>query len=99
MLRSATAAGGYAMVLARGDDHGGAILVQCRDRDQSGPLLERDFDGRWQNVGPAAPNRDAILKEQEDYIARRRRVDADLWVIELDIADAPQFVAALTSGG
>ena len=99
MLRSATVAGGFAMVLARGDDHGGAILVQCRDRDRPGPLIERHFDGRWQPVGPSAPNRDETSADQEDYIARRRRVDPDLWVIELDIADAPQFIAALTSGG
>ncbi|NJS13893.1 MAG: DUF1491 family protein [Sphingopyxis sp.] len=99
MLRSAVAAGGFALVLARGDDHGGAIIVQCRDRDQLGPLLERDFNGRWQSVGPDGLNRDELASDVEDYIARRRRVDADLWVVELDIPEAPQFVAALTSGG
>jgi hypothetical protein len=99
MLRSAVAAGGFAMVLARGDDHGGAIIVQCRDRDQTGPLLERDLDGIWQSVGPDGPDRDALVTDVEAYIARRRRVDPDLWVVELDIVDAPQFIASLTSGG
>ncbi|HWV11973.1 MAG TPA: DUF1491 family protein, partial [Sphingobium sp.] len=27
------------------------------------------------------------------YLARRRRSDPDLWVIELDIADAERFAA------
>jgi hypothetical protein len=84
------------MVLARGDDHGGALLVQCRDRHVEGLLLERDFDGRWQAVGPADIS---VTDAREEYLVRRRRVDPDLWIIELDIPDAPQFVVRLTHGG
>lgn len=84
------------MVLARGDDHGGALVIQCRDRDSEGPLLEREFDGHWRAVGPAD---DRPGTSREDYLARRRRVDTDLWIIELDIPNAPQFIAQLTQGG
>jgi hypothetical protein len=92
LFRSASAAGGFATLLARGDDHGGTILIQCRDRDSDGPLLERQFDGEWHTVGPdAAPG----TADRADYVARRRRIDPDLWLIELDIAKAPQFVANL----
>lgn len=92
LLRAAQAAGGFALLLARGDAHGGIILIQCRDRDGDGPLLERQIDGRWQAVGPAAD-----AGERAEYLARRRRIDPDLWLIELDIAQAPQFVANLDS--
>lgn len=93
MVRAAQAAGGFAMILARGDAHGGMILVQCRDRDTPGPLLERQFDGDWVPVGPAA---DSAPDAMQDYLDRRRRIDPDLWVIELDIPEAPQFIARLT---
>lgn len=95
LLRSAVAAGGYATVVARGDDHGGALLIQCRDRGAEGALLERQFDGLWQPVGPEAA---AGPSERDAYVARRRKADPDLWLIELDIPDAPQFVAGLTRG-
>lgn len=95
LIRSAGVAGGFAMLLARGDDHGGIMLVQCRDRDQAGPLLERQFDGLWREVGPGA---EASQDEQAAYVARRRAVDPDLWLVELDIPKAPQFVADLTAG-
>lgn len=95
LLRSASAAGGFAAVIRHGDDHGGSLLIQCRDRGTLGPLLERQFDGIWQSVGPGSVATDA---ERDDYLARRRRSDPDLWLIELDVAEAPQFVAALTEG-
>ena len=92
LLRSAGARGGFAAVLAHGDDHGGAILVQCCNRGQPGPLLERQFNGVWGGVGPALG---ASEGEQAAYVARRRAVDPDLWLIELDIVDAPRFVVEL----
>jgi hypothetical protein len=95
LLRSVSVAGGFATVLARGDDHGGQIMIQCRERDLIGPLLERQFDGMWHAVGPDAAQPDAA---RDAYIERRRGNDPDLWLIELDIPEAQQFVAALTLG-
>ena len=81
------------MVLAKGDDTSGIILVQCRDRGEHGPLLERRFsaDGHyiWEAVGPPDPDGESRANYQE----RRRKADPDMWLIELDIADAPQLVA------
>ncbi|ALC14447.1 DUF1491 family protein [Sphingopyxis sp. 113P3] len=94
LLRRAEAAGGFAAVLAAGDERAGNILVQCRDRSAAGPLLERRFtpggDYIWDAVGPEDP---ANSQAQSAYVERRRRADPDLWVIELDIADAPRLVA------
>jgi hypothetical protein len=96
ILRSAAAQGGFATVLAHGDDHGGAILIHCCERGVAGPLFERDFDGRWTSIGPAP---DAGPEALAAYAARRRAVDPDIWLIELDIADAPRFVANLNAAG
>lgn len=94
LIRRAEAAGGFATVLAKGDDTSGIILVQCRDRGEPGPLLERRFSvgGRhiWESVGPDSA-KDG--ESAENYRERRRKADPDLWIVELDIADAPQLVA------
>ena len=94
LLRRTEAAGGFATVLAKGDDTSGIILVQCSERGEPGPLLERRFsvDGHyiWEAVGPT----DAKDGESRaNYQDRRRKADPDLWFIELDIADAPRLVA------
>ena len=43
LMRRTESAGGFATVLAKGDEHSGVILVQCTERGQPGPLLERRF--------------------------------------------------------
>lgn len=96
ILRSAASQGGFAAILARGDDHGGAILLQCCERGQPGPLYERGFDGHWAPVGPAS---ESALEQQDAYIARRRTIDPDLWVIELDIVQSSRFIANLNAAG
>lgn len=96
LLRATNAAGGFATVIAHGDDNGGAILIQCREHGRAGPLIERQFDGVWQAVGPDAAADDA---ERDAYFERRRRADPDLWLIELDVPEAPQFVAELIREG
>lgn len=94
ILRRTQAAGGFAAVLASGDDQSGTILIQCSDRGHPGPLLERRFsaDGRyiWEAVGPGDPS---DSEARTDYQDRRRKADPDLWIVELDIADAPRLVA------
>ena len=99
LIRRAEAAGGFAAILAKGDDNSGIILVQCSDRGVPGPLLERRFaaDGGyvWEAVGPSGP-KDSGPKDdesRENYRIRRRNADPDLWIVELDIANAPQLVA------
>lgn len=94
LLRRTESAGGFAAVLAKGDENSGIILVQCTERGQPGPLLERRFsaDGTWmwEAVGPV-DSKDS--EPRKNYQDRRRKADPDLWLIELDIADAPQLVA------
>ncbi len=90
LIRRAEERGGSGMVLARGAATAGALLIQLAERGAAGDLLERrlDQDGayRWTPTGPADR---AMLP---DYVARRRRSDPDLWVIELDLADGQRLV-------
>lgn len=94
LIRRTQAGGGFATIIAPGHEGSGVILVHCRDRGIAGPLLERRFSlagqYEWEAVGPADSERE---EELAAYIERRRAVDPDLWVIELDIADAPRLVA------
>lgn len=94
LIRRAEAAGGNGMVLARGDATAGALLIQLAERGIAGDLLERTLNAQgaygWTPVGPADD-------ERGDYIARRRRSDPDLWVIELDVANGLALVREIAS--
>lgn len=94
LIRRVQAEGGFATVLHRGDHQAGAIIVECAERGARTLLLERatGLDGRdgWRSMAMADPGDDAA---QAERLAKRRRSDPDLWVIELDIAEAERFAA------
>ena len=92
MIRRVQAAGGFAVVVHRGDAQAGAILVECADRGQRHILLERttSMDGA-DNWRIADDDVAADAAAHDRRIERRRASDADLWVIELDIADAARI--------
>lgn len=82
-------------MLARGDAVAGALLLIARERDGSEQLLERSpaqaGASRWEPVGPAG---DA---ERTAYLARRRRTDPDLWLLEIEgCPGLPALLAPLT---
>jgi hypothetical protein len=89
LLRRVSEAGGIAMVRAKGEPQGGAILLLIEDRHGPTRVLERriDFDG-VATLAESVPADGA-----ETYWRRRREDDPDLWVIELDIAEAERFAA------
>lgn len=85
LLRRVAAAGGSGAVLARGDPTAGAILLVIAERGVTQRLLDRalspDGSYAWVASGPGTLDDSAALS---DYLARRRRNDPDLWVVELD---------------
>lgn len=86
LLRRVNDAGGFAVVRVRGDETAGAVLTIVGD-----VLLERGLDARGESVlTESAPKPGESV---DDYWARRRRTDPDLWVIELDIPQAKRLVA------
>jgi len=94
LFRRVRAEGGFATVIARGDAIAGTILLLCRERGIAKSLLERtaDLDGdyRWTPCGPQDVDSEST---RDSYIQRRRDRDPDLWLIELDVADAERFIA------
>ena len=100
LIRRVERLGGHAAVLARGHGEAGSILLFLADRGTGWGFLERSSDTTgaysWQRSGPQA-----IEKEHEisEYVARRRRVDEDLWVLELDIAGVERFAAEMIATG
>lgn len=93
LVRRVNSAGGSAMVLARGDAGAGAILIVALERGANPRIFERGYgqDGRAILL-PCGPD-PASDDEAGAYWQRRRDHDRDLWVVELDVADAQRFAA------
>lgn len=100
LIRLAETAGGFGMVLRKGDPDSGTILIVIVDNQGFGQSTARLYerlpsaDGTrgWSLVkNQGAENKD----EFEAYLARRTSQDRDLWIIELTIAEGEQFILNL----
>jgi hypothetical protein len=87
-----------AMILAKGDETAGGILLATREKGRNSGVYERilgtDGHYQWQRVGPQDIDGES---ETDHYIQRRCASDPDLWVIELDIPNAERFAAEITA--
>lgn len=93
LLRAVDAAGGFGMVIQKGERDAGTLLVVCCENGTNGRAYERmprpDGTRGW-----------TISKRQDsenprdfaEYLDRRAAQDRDLWVIELDIANGERFI-------
>jgi hypothetical protein len=94
LRRRVNDSGGFATVLAKGDAISGVILVQALEKGAYQGLFERisnhEGGGALMRCGPSSEDGPEAL---DQYLARRRRSDPDLWIIELDIPDAERFAA------
>lgn len=100
LVRRADQAGGSAMVLARGDATAGGILFLAYDKGASPRFFERGFGpGGTPALVPSGPAEFADEAAVTAYWQRRRSFDGDLWVIELNIANAERFAAETTAIG
>ena len=93
LIRKAQGEGGFAAVLAKGDPTSGAILLILTEKGANPRILERLLqpDGTYAWAQPIE-NPDEVPA----FVARRRRFDPDLWLIELDIPCAERFTAEMT---
>ncbi len=96
LQRRAESEGGFAALLARGDSMSGAILVILTEKGRNARVVERVLnpDGRyaWHPIWQQAAEND---EELQKFLARRRKFDSDLWLIELNVASAERFTAEM----
>jgi hypothetical protein len=99
LMRRVQGEGGSAMVLAKGDESAGSILILCTEKGRNTALCERLFEQSgayvWGKVGPQDVEN---IEEVDRYIARRQAQDPDLWVIELDTPNAERLIAEIGPG-
>lgn len=99
LMRQARAEGGFATVLAKGDETVGAILVLLAERGTRVAMLERSLGPagiyRWRES--ALPSGAENSAEDERFLQNRRRFDPDLWILELDVASAERFAAEMNA--
>jgi hypothetical protein len=94
LLRRVNDAGGMGMVLARGDERAGAILIVTLEKGDNPRVLERGIGPTGAATLIETGPKDAIgPADITDYWRRRRTRDPDLWVVELDIPFAERFAA------
>ncbi|MGF1549589.1 MAG: DUF1491 family protein [Sphingomonadaceae bacterium] len=99
LIRRAEAEGGFGTVIARGDPGAGAILIVVTQRGDFRAVMERSLDAEgkycWLARGP-----EEGLEEPElvNFLQKKREIDPDLWIIELDIAAAERFIEETGTG-
>lgn len=89
LIRRVSEAGGFATVLQRGAAHGSALLLVHRHGGGAPTAWERvpSLSGaqEWRR---AAEGEEPVAT----FVARQRRFDPDLWVLELDVGEPARFV-------
>lgn len=91
--RAVEAAGGFATILQRGEKDAGSVLLLTIERGENPRLWERmpQLDG--QRVFSEIPAQVVVNAEEiASYLARRKRQDSDLWIVELDVPEPQRFV-------
>lgn len=94
LIRKAEGDGGFAAVLAKGDPTAGALILILTARGADPHVLERLMQGEGKYAW-VPPIDDAA--QVPDFIARRRRFDPDLWVLELDVPSIERFTAEMNA--
>lgn len=82
-----------AFVTAHGDETAGAVIVKLNTLDGRAQAFQRSFDAEGARIWVALTEGDEAVVDAA--LARQRRVDPDLWVIEVEdragrtLLDAP----------
>ncbi len=93
LIRAVEAAGGFGMVISKGERTAGTLMVICCNWATPARAYERmpQLDGsrKWalsREQNPENP------KDFSEWCQRRGVQDEDLWIVELDIENAERFI-------
>ena len=82
-LTRLTQEGIFAHVVHKGDATAGAIAIKLATMDGYATLFMRNYDGEGNRVWATVMERTAE-REVDEYAAKQRSYDRDLWVIEIE---------------
>jgi hypothetical protein len=90
LLRRASLGGAFATIAHKGDEDRGDVVVKVTSERGKARLYAPAFNPE----GPTEFERLAGETEAEadDHIARRRKMDRDLWVIEIEDREGRHFL-------
>ena len=93
LVRRAEAAGGFGMVLHKGEPDAGTILIVILNNQGLGVLYERmpqpDGARKWTLMKVQSIDN---KYEFDEYLSRRHDRDPDVWIVELTVADGERFI-------
>ncbi|MGF7154039.1 DUF1491 family protein [Novosphingobium gossypii] len=93
LIRRINGEGGFGTVLSKGEPDAGTILAVLSHNGRDARLYERmpDLDGTraWRCSRRQDPENPF---EFQEYLDRRKQQDPDVWIVELDGADAERFI-------
>jgi hypothetical protein len=94
LIRRVQAGGASAFVIHKGDEIAGAVLVKVARLDGTGALYgpATDMDGRRFWIDLTATAGGAEEAAIDAYVARRRRTDTDLWLVEIEDREGRSFL-------
>ena len=100
LIRAMEAAGGFGTVIAKGERDAGTLLVICCQNGANARAFERmpQMDGSraWTVSRRQDPEKPFDFSE---WTMRRRSQDSDLWIVELDGAEAEQVLTGGSAKG
>lgn len=93
LIRRVHNEGGFAAVLGKGEPEAGTILVVTTENGTNTRVFERmpglDGSRNWACSKQQDPENKELFSQ---YLDRRKQQDPDLWIVELDIAQAERFI-------
>lgn len=99
LLRRAQIGGAFAAVAARGDPDAGAVVVKVNLLDGRArayaPALDPEGGRVW--IDPLGLDEAAPEARVDDYLARRRTRDPDLWIVEIEDRRGRCFIEGIES--
>lgn len=92
LIRRAELGGGHAVVVHKGDARAGSVLVKTLNRSDGRVRLFAEAtraDGETVWMRPSLTEKES---EIDAYIGKARRIDADLWVVEVEDRQGRHFL-------